>query len=511
MGANVIPFRISLSNCGFTYTRNFELIPDFALIAPSKNHNQHNGGIEKRGGTEIIVTPSVASAGRGGIDFRMLNGNQFMVYAKANGSVYHTNDSNVIASGLSTSNFFNFSQYDDEIYICDGANTPRKWTGTGSTSAVTPAADWALTGQPFQIIPHSQGANRRNWAITKTGVYASKNNTGDDFADLTVKYIPVYSRGGLVAGFEFNGEIFVFSKNQVFRIDDTSADSDDWGYQEAIWEGGAAHFRLICKAGNQVYVMTDDAQMYTVSAVFSSADYEIMSLTRPAFIDRFLREQAVPANIENWHCTYDKRLRAIKWFVQVGGSSTNTALVYFIDKEPDSAWAIHDNEDYNSGYSASCSFEYRVSTSVWKIRTIDHTGTIWQLESSTRFDDTNPYESKFKFKPWDFGNPLMWKAFRRAVVRSRSDSNITFTVRIWVNGIRQNDVTLSISGSGATFDSALFDDAVFADDLAAFEPFDIKKYGFTLQLEFVNDTGGQDYFVSELVIPIKEEGIRFDD
>ena len=127
--------------------------------------------------------------------------------------------------------FFILVSNDDDLYICDSANTPRKWTGSGSATAITPATDWATSGQPFQIIPHSQGANQRNWAITKMGVYASKNNTGDDFADLTVKFIPVYSRGGLVSGFEFNGELFVFSKTQVFRIDDTDADSNNWGHQ----------------------------------------------------------------------------------------------------------------------------------------------------------------------------------------------------------------------------------------------------------------------------------------
>lgn len=503
--------RFGLQEAGYNYNRNYELIADTATIEPTRNNNIHNGGLEKRGGTSVILTPSVTSAGRGGFDFRTTTGQQYMIYAKSNGAVYYNNDSTTLATGMSTSNFFHLSQYDDELYICDGASNPRKWTGSGSSSAITPATDWATSGQPFQIIQHSQGANRRNWAITSAGVYASKNNTGDDFADATVKFIPVYSRAGLVAGFEFNGELFVFSKNQVFRIDDTDIDSTNWGYQEASWEGGAAHWRLICKAGNQVYVMTDDAQIYTISAVFTSADYEIASLSRPAYIDRFLRDKAVIANIENWHCCYDKTLRAIKWFVQVGGSSVNTALVYFIDKDPLTAWQIHDNEDYNSGYSAACSFEYRYGVGNWKIRTIDHNGKGWQLEETTRDDDSNPYEGRFKFKPWDFGNPVMWKYFRKAIVRARSASNVTFTVRIWINGIRQTDRTLSISGSGAQFDDAVYNDAVFADDNPSFEPFDIEKYGFTIQMEFINSTAGQDYFVSEIVMPFREEGIRYDD
>lgn len=511
MGIKANPYRIGLSDSGYTYNRNYELLPDNTLIEPSRNNNFHNGGLEKRGGTIVVYEPSVTNTGRGGFDFRTDDGNQYMIYAKSNGSVYYNSDSNVIASGMSVSNNFHFSQYDNDLYICDGANVPKYWTGSGSATAVTPATDWATFGQPFQILQHSQGANRRNWAITKYGVYASKNNTGNDFADATVQFIPVYSKGGLVGGYEFNGEIFVFSKTQVFRIDDTDVDSTNWGYQEAIWEGGAAHWRLIVKAANQVYVMTEDAQIYTISSVFSSADYEISSVTRPAFVDRFLREKASISNIEKWHCSYDRKLRAIKWFVQISGSNNNSALVYFIDKDPNIAWSIHDNTSYNSGYSASCSFEYRKSTGVWKIRTIDHNGKIWELEDSSRSDDGNPYTGNFKFKPWDFGNPIMWKYFRKIIVRARSDSNVTFTVRTWVNNVRRNDETLNISGSGATYDTAVFDTDVYADDNQSFEPLDLKTSGFNIQFEFVNSVAEQDYFISELVIPFKEEGIRYDD
>jgi hypothetical protein len=511
MGSNVNLTKISFDTSGFSNNRNYELLPDNALISPSTNYNLHNGGIEKRGGSSIPITASVSYSGRGGFNFRQTNGSEYIVYAKSNGSVYHTDDNNVIGSGLSTSNYFNFSQYDDDLYYCDGANVPKKWNGIGLATSVIPATDWATTGQPFQIIPHSQGANRRNWAVTKYGVYASKNNVGDDFADATVKYIPVYSKAGLVAGFEFNGEIFVFSKTQAFRIDDASDDSTTWGYQEAIWEGGAAHFRLICKAGNEVFVMTEDGNIYNIKSIFTSADYEIASLSRPAYIDRYIRENASIADIQEWHCTYDKKLRAIKWFIQVGGSGVNTALVQFIDKPADIAWSIHNNEDYNSGYSASCSFEFRESTGVWKVRTIDQVGNVWQLEEVTRGDNGNPYQSKIKFKPFEFGNPVMWKYFRKGILRVRSDSNVTFTVRIWINGVRKDDVILSISGTGAVFDSAVFDTAVFADDLISFSPFEIKHYGFSLQLELVNNTAGQDYFLSELFLATKEEGVRFDD
>lgn len=509
MGARTEIVRLDLKNSAFTYDRNYETLPDTALLSPSKNINYHEGGISKRGGTVIIVTPSIASKVMGGVDFRTAT-NQYMVYAKQNGKVYHTNDSNEIATGMSTSNYFHFSQFDDELYISDGANIPKRWTGAGSASAITPSTDWATYGYPFQVIYHPRGVNSRNWAITSYAVFASKNNDGADFADASVKKIQIYATGGLVGAYEFNGELFAFSKTETFRISDEDPDSANWGYEKLIYEGGVAHWRLIVAAGNQLYAMSEDSHVFQLNAVFNTGDYEGVSLAKPAYIDRFLREIAAIDTIEEWNCSYDRKLRAIKYFIRSSGSTPDTALVYFIDREPSVAWAVHDNLNYSSGYNASASFPYRKDVGDWRVRTGDSSGRIWELESTSRDDNSNSYENRFKFKPWEFGNPIMWKYFRKIVARVRSVSNADFTIRIWINGERKDDVALSVSGSGAVFDTAVFDDAVFAEENISFEPFDIKHYGFNLQIEVVNDTAGQDYIFSELVLPFKEEGVRFD-
>lgn len=509
MGARTELLNLDLKNAAFTYDRNYETLSDTSLVYPTKNINYHEGGISRRGGTTIIVTPSVASRVMGGYDFRTAN-NQYMVYAKANGKVYQTSDSNEIASGMSTSNYFHFSQFDYTLYISDGATIPKKWTGTGSASNVTPATDWAGQGYPFQIIYHPRGANTRNWAITPYAVYASKNNAGDDFADASVKKIQIYSNGGLVGAFEFNGELFVFSHTETFRISDEDPDTDNWGYEKLIYEGGAAHWRLIAAAGNDLYVVGEDSHMFKLSAVFNTGDYEGVSLAKPAYIDRFLRDIASISTTDEWCCSYDRKLRAIKIFVRTTGTAPDTALVYFIDRDPTLAWSVHDNLNFSSGYNASVCWQYRKAIGDWRIRTGDTAGRVWELESTSRDDNGQSYETRFKFKPWEFGNPIMWKFFRKIIARVRSVSNADFTIRVWVNGERKNDVTLTVAGSGSEFDTAEFDSAVFADQRISFEPFDIKHYGFNLQIEVINDTAGQDYIFSQFLIPYKEEGIRFD-
>lgn len=492
----------------FNYSRNFELIPDNALIEPSTNFNIHNLGLEERGGTSIFQPYMDKVRVMGGYDFRQSNGDQNMVYAKQNGKVYANTDSTVIATGMSVSNFYHFSQFYDDMYIADGGTVPQKWIGGGLTTSVTPASDWALNGQPFQIIFHPRGASFRNWAITRAGVFASKVNTGDDFADADVISIPVYSKGGLVGGIEFGQELFVFSKTETFRIDDSNTDPTKWGYIKAIWEGGAAHWRLMVIADNDVYVMADDLTIYSLQGVFQTGDYRKASVSRPAQIDRYLRENATFQNIENWHCAYDPKLRCIKWFIQVGGTQTNVALVQFIDKPADKMWTFHDNNTYASGYIASCSFTDRKTISDWRIRTGDYNGNIWELENIARNDNNNSIPTALKFKPWQMENPVMHKRFNKGVLRVRSATNITLQIFVWIDNVRIPDVFLTISGSGAIFDTATFDNSYFADDIISQTPFDIKSFGKTIQIQINHNSINEDFFFSEILIAFKEQGIR---
>lgn len=508
MGLKANLLRIPMTEAGFNYNRNFELLPNTALLDPSRNFNLHNLGVEKRGGTTNIPGVSVTQRVMGGYDFRQTTGQQFMMYAKNNGSVYFDNDSNVIKTGMATGSFFHFSQFSDTLYISDGTTLPQKWTGSGGTSGVTPSTDWATSGYPFQIIFHARGSNFRNWAIARNGVYASKDNTGDDFADADVKFIPVYSRGGLVGAAEFGKELFVFSKTETFRIDDSSTDPTQWGYQKAIWEGGASHWRLLVPADNDLYIMTDDLNIYSMTGVFQTGDYRKASLSRPAQIDRYLRENSAFPNLDNWHGAYDPKLRCIKWFIQVGGSINNTALVQFIDRPPDKMWALHDNLNFLSGYNASCSFTFRKSPSDWRIYTGDYVGNLWQLEQANRADNGNPIPSVLKFKLWDFGNPLMHKHFPKGVFRVRSDTNMNFTNYVWINNVRIPDVVLTVTSSGAIFDTSTFDNAYFSDDTVSKTPFDIKSYGETMQLQVNHNNVNEDFFLAEIILAFKENGVR---
>lgn len=508
---NIYPF--PFNTAGFQFNRNLDLLAENALVEGTKNINLHEGGVSKRGGSGLYLASAITGNPtiRGLYDYRKQNGSSFRMFATSDGKVYHTQEVNLLKSGMSLSNKFHFSTFSDEVYISDGSTIPQVWNGSNpSTSNISGIpTDWSSgSNYPFQIIPHSRGANARQWAIRSDAVYASENGDGDDFSDANVKKIPVYSDSGLVGGIDFNGTIFVVTKTKTYIIDDTSSDTAEWGYKEAIWEGGAAHWRLITRAGNNIYLMMDDGLIYSIAAVQSSGDYEQSAINKPAHIDRWLREKISLNNIENFHATYDRKLRAIKYFVQESGSNTNTALLYFIDRPPEIAWVIHNNATNPSGYNASVSAEIRTTTGNYIIATGDFSGKIWDLEQTSKADNSLSFESSVKTRKINMGNSRMWKHFRSLGLKVSSASNSTITARIWIDGVRKNDKTIEVSGSGAVFDDAEFDSAVFSEDSIIPYPVDLGYYGFDIQIELVNSTAGEDFFFSEMLIDYKSLGIR---
>lgn len=499
-----------MDEAGFTFKRDDKLTFPTALVDGSKNINFFEGGISKRGGTTKTIASPNSTIGRGLYNFRLRNGNSFIVFGTAEGKIYHTNYSNVIATGTATSNYYNFCTFNNECYVADGSTVPKYWTGGGVFTAVTPATSWAAE-QPFQLVPHSRGANARLWAVTTDSIWASKNNDGHDFSDAEVKQIPIYTEGGLVGAIDFGGQLIAYSKTKAYLVDDTDIDPDNWGYSESIWEGGGSHNRLVVQAGNNVYVWTDEGLVYTIQGIQGTGDYAASSVTRPAFVDRWIREKVTRANVYNFNASYDRTLRCINYFVQVAGSTNNTCLKYFIDRSPETAWIIEDNTSYNSGFNAAASCEVFVSSGVYKIYTQDYSGQIWAHEQTTNTDDSNAYLSRIKFKPFDFGNLQMYKHFKSGAIRCSSQSNFGLTIHVYVDGQRKNDIVLDVSGTGAVFDdpAATFDTAVFADGSQLVSvPFSLNYYGFQIQFEIENEVAGQDFFISEMLINFKNQGVR---
>lgn len=500
-------YRMPLVDTGFRDDRNVELLPPTSLVIPSKNFNYHEGGLSKRGGTAISIA-GLGNSGQG--MFQFLTPSKKILLFASSGKMYQTSYSNVLQSGMSTQNFVSFAQTANKVFWADGQTTPNYWDGVaGTSSAVIPATSW--TGNmPFQMVNHSRAgtSGSRLWAVTPDSLWASKVNTPTDFSDATVVQIPIDSIGGLVGAYDLGGQLFAFSRTQTFLIQDTDPTLANWGYTNALWEGGVASWRLIAKAMNNLYLMAEDGIIYTLQGVLTTGAYNSAAINRPAFIDKFIRDNVNLSNVQNFHVAYDRKLRALKFFMQEGGSVNNIALCYFTDKKPDSAWSVHDNEVYASGYNALCSCEVRTSAGNYQIWTTDQTGNIWKLEQTSSDDNLNAYAVHLKTKRQDANEPRANKHFMALAFRGSTSGQVNFTLRVWIEGTRQQDATFTINGTGATFDNAYFNVDVFTGDSIVIAPVNLGYYGRDIQIELVNSVAGQDFFLSEILFFAKMLGTK---
>lgn len=508
MGYSGQQYRMPLIDTGFRDDRNTQLLPPTALLQPSANLNYHENGLSKRGGTAIEIT-GMGFPGQGLFQFYTPTVQKLMF--AANGIVYHDSYSNILHSGMSTSNPISFVQTSKYAFFADGQSNPQYWDGSASSSSdVTAPSSWS-GNMPFQMVNHTRagsGAGDRLWAVTPDALWFSDLNVPTDFNGGVAGSIPIDSIGGLVGAFDLGGQLFAFSRTQTFLIQDTDPTLTNWGYINAIWEGGTASFRLIHKANNNIYFMTEDGLIYDLIGVLTTGGYNAVPLDRPAFVDKFIRDNVNLLNIQNFHVAYDRKLRALKFFMQQGGEINNIALTYFIDKNPTSAWIVHNNPNFTSGYNATCSAEVRVSPGNYQVWTMDVLGNIWGLEQTSRDDAGNPYPVVIMTKAQDMQIPRNNKHYLAIALRGDASGTVNFTMYPFIEGVALGASTFSMGGTGATFDSAHFDDDFFATDLITTDPVLLGVYGRDLQIQFVENEVGTDFFLAEILYFVKPLGIK---
>lgn len=509
-------FQIAFDSSALNGNKNIDKIPPNGLLI-ARNVNLHEGGISTRGGTSKDNSTAVSGAPRimGLYYFRLKNGNDFKVFAGNDGKVYR-NSTTTIRTGGSTSNKYSFETFENNLYIVDGATRPQRWNGAAaSTSSMTTvSSDWSGSDWPDQIIKHGYGASERAWAkgvpTFREGVYYSVNGDGDDFGSAGSGKISIETSDGfgVVGLVEFGDTLMAFGKNRAYLIDDTSTSTSNWGYVAAQWTGGVANHRLIVKTDNDVYCMTEDGEIYSVTAAQSYGDYRKASLVRPSHMDRWIQDNVRLSFIDDFNATYDPVTRSIKWFVvRNGETQVDTALVYFIDRPPEIAWTVHDNQDYNSGYSASCSALIRVGTGDYEVWTGDYSGFVWKLEQSNANDDGNGYYNGVKTPNNAFDNPRISKHFRSGRIVTEPKGSYSVNVRYWVDGVEQTSTTVSLAGTGSVFGTGQFGTAVFGGEDLIDSSYELGVVGKRLQREYYLNTANQEFYLSSDILDFKPLGV----
>lgn len=509
-------YAVPLSGAGFNHNPNIDAIPFTSMIHPSRNITLHEGGVGKRGGTSKVNSTAITGGYQimGLHDFLLENGTQFQVFATKDGKLWK-NTTTTIKTGMSITKKFSFAVFKNVLYVADGETRPQTWDGAAaSTSDITSIpTDWTGTNFPAQLLVHSRGLSKRMVALvfptTKENIYLSKSDDAGDFSDANGKLLNVRTGDGfgVVGGFTFGDRLFVCGKNQSFLIDDSSADVANWGILKAAWNSGVAHHRLICKTPNDVLLMTEDGAIYSVSTAESYGDYKAANLTRPTYMDRWIRENVKLSAIDDFHCVYDPTQRCAKFFVVRNGFSTcNTALVFYIDRPLENAWAIHDNQSYNSGFSASAAAVVRTATGTYEVWSGDYSGFLWKQEQAVKSDDGNGYWAGIRTVHLHMDNPRIKKHFRRGWIVTQPEGAYNLNVRWFVDSVEKVPTTASLAGAGSVFGGGVFGTAFFGGQELLNTPYDLGEVGYRLQQELYNNVAEQDFFLSQLLVDFKPLG-----
>lgn len=518
---------------GWNSGYNVEAIPQDSL-ATSKNINIHNGGLEPRGGTAKYNSAAITSNPRvmGATQYFVASTKEIVAYTARGTSlkdvVFTVNTSGVdktlftCANGISK--YPSFAVYNYKTYITNGADHIQVYAGGASTVSLTAAhGDWGANNQPIQLIKHGASNSERLWALAPTSlpgfVYFSQDNDGSTEAPFTGTgsgkfFIDTGDKFGIVGGVEYQDRLLLFGKKASYIIDDVSTDINDWGYTQAGWTGGASHFRVVVATPTDIYAMTDDGEIYSVTAAQSYGDYKSASIARPAGIHAWIKDNIDLTYINDFHAIYDYQLRAVKWYMvrnANSGHQVDTCLVYFVDRPPEKAWSLHDNLTSNAnGYNASCSFHVKDTDNKTSIYTGDWGGTslkgfIWKTEQTAYSDNSTAYEVKFRTprialgaNPQSPPDPRLYKRFQRLrLVDQNFLNNTALTVNLYIDGIQhQTQYSFTEPAHGFILDTSYLDiNSLYASN-TEYKEFiaDIGNFGNRIEIEVTNNNVANTYF-----------------
>lgn len=499
--------------------KSIDDIQPYMMLHPTRNVLLEKNGRRKRGGTAHAYAAAYTGAPRlmGLFNARYANGNSFILAATKAGDLYK-DDTTTIKTGLSTDNFFSFAYAsgEDKTFIVDGASTMQIWDGAAaSTSDVhEPAADWAAA-PPIQVLLHGKGVSQRIWALNRNAVYASKTYAAaldlEHFAtSAEAIYVQTEDGSGLVGMVEFGDRIFVFGKTNGYLIDDTDTTSSNWGYDALQWTGGVAHWRLIIKTPNDLVLMSEDGEVYSATAVETYGDYKRASLTKGSWMHDWIKEFVDLTYIDYFHGLYDPEIRAIViWVVRKGMTTIDTALVYFLDRQsPEEGWMVFDNQNYASGYDASCSAIIRVAAGNWKCYTGDFSGEVWKLNQANRNDNGNPISAGFKSVSDSFGAAEITKAYNRLHVNIIPKGDWNIGVKVSIDGVYKATKYISMAGGGALLDAFVLGTDTLGGDESIEKSCKLGRRGKRIQYEFFNNGDDEDFFISTYSTEFKPVGIK---
>lgn len=522
-------YRVSFMKGGWNANPNVDLLPPEAMIDPI-NINLNYGGRMPRGGTAKVNAVAIEGNPQimGLFQFRKKNGNTYIITTTADGKI-QKDFTTVLKTGLTPNRYSYFEVFNDKLYITNGADRPQVWDGASSSTSdlANVPSDWLNDNWPKVIVKHGRGVSERLWAFgcpkNPEKIYVSANGT-DDFSDENVTMLNIETGDGygIVGMVEFGDRLFAIGKRRAYLIEDTDLNPANWGYTASQWEGGVAHQRLIAKTQNDVIVMSEDGNIYSIVAVNQYGDYQAVSLTREAYINYWIENNIDLSQIDKFHMVYDPTLRAIKIFsVLKGKSRIDNALVLFVDRGASDGWVRH---YYSKDTFCSVSSVVQKYQRGFKVYCGGYDGYVYELETEARNDDGLYYYAGFKTPHLTFENPRVAKRYDNGWLTIIPQSNEVLKVNLYIDGQAfvnadflsdefgnyiGDEIGNMISGGTVTTWGVIaqsVDTSVLKQSLLQDVSYHIGKVGKRIQAEIFVDEINKDFLVSSLMFDFEPLG-----
>lgn len=517
MGLKGQTHNLMMDSGGFQFPQNIDVADEHAMLSPSRNIIFVFGGRQKRRGTTNPVDALDGGLLQGLLPYTKLSGTEYLIGVTDLGNVYDLLTATGLGTLTATSNAVSGLVFQDTAYITSSEATPKKSTGGAFAALTLIPTDWGSVGPKQWIVRRSGNANRIV-AIGVPGheneVYFSKANSDDmSDAEVIVLDVEVGEAGGLIGIVEFGGRLVAVSKTKAFLIDDSSTTTANWSWAQAQWTGGAATWRLVVKTQNDLFAMMGDGDVYSIVTAQEYGDYKAASVSRPAWIHRWVDENIDLTRLDEAHAVYDPGLRCVYWFLpRLGSSYVDMALVYFVDRPPAEAWVMHDNLARDSGFRATCSaYGPAPVESFSAVLTGGPLGRIWYLDSQQDVlsDDAGAYEAGFITAFLHQGNPRARKRYKYGHILSTVEGDFDLLVDIYVDGIFKRTVTVTLGSGSSVYGSAQYGPTAFyGGDEYLIADFPIGYIGTRLQYRVYNNQAGENFFVSRILTDFKELGLR---
>ena len=340
-------------------------------------------------------------------------------------------------------------------------------SGTHTIYRATRPADW-VAGKPTWAFMHIgrmyAGGNRNR----PDGVYASVLSNHNDYLSTGSLFFSVYPGEGerIVGGISWRNKNYIFKYPKgIYVLDDSSADTADWGYRRVSKYVGCVGPTAMLEADDEVYFVSPDGFIHALSAVQESGDV-MSSAILPMELGTYIRENVNFTRLARAASAYYAKKRKIIFGFSAAASSVNNLLVGLdIHRTVQGA---RDVQPFASTRDECQSLAiYRDASSEQnQLLAGTSTGYVYQLDTEARSKDGAGYMSRFETKDIDlFDEGARNANLRELEVTFVPTGNWNLTLKVYKDGDLGDPISMSMIGSGGILDAFVLDTDVLGTDV----------------------------------------------